>query len=66
MEMTGGGGNPGTCEKNDDHGSKATVRDNELYKEENAGVEAKQKELKRTEGAKRNAIERDRKKRKQV
>ena len=57
------GGNPGTCEKKDQD-SKATVRDNELYKEGNAGAETKQKELKRVKRAKRNAIERDRKKEK--
>lgn len=62
----GSGGNPGTCEKNDDHGSKATVREQPTYKEGNAEAETKQRELKRAKRAKRNAMERDRKKRKQV
>ena len=62
----GSGGNPGTCEKNDDHGSKATVRDNELCKEGNAEAETKQKELKRAKRTKRNAMKRDGKKRKQI
>ena len=62
----GSGGNPGTCQKNDDHGSKATVRDNELYKEGNAEAETKQKELKRAKRAKKNTMEREKKKRKQV
>ena len=57
------GGNLGTCEKKG-HGSKAMVRDNELYKEGKAEAETKQKELKRVKRAKRNATERDRKKEK--
>lgn len=55
------GGNPGACEKNDDHGSKAAVRDNELYKEGNAEAETRQKELKRAKRAKRNTMEREEK-----
>jgi hypothetical protein len=45
---------------------KPRCGNNELYKEGNAEAETKQKELKRAKRARRNAVERDRKKRKQV
>jgi hypothetical protein len=48
---------PGTCEKNDEHGSEAAVQDWGLYKEGDAEVGIKQKELKRVERAGRNAME---------
>jgi hypothetical protein len=51
----GSGGNPRTCEKNDYHGSKATVREQRTLE-----AEAKQRELKGAKRAKRNAMERDR------
>jgi hypothetical protein len=45
---------------------KPRCGNNELHKEGNAEAETKQRELKRAKRAKRNAMERDRKKRKQV